>query len=435
MAMHDVIAALEAFHQQAAHIFDRVEGACGEVDNHLDALGDRLERAAARVEAARGSTRPLNVQSARVLRAPRSAQRTKRLFDSNTLASLCNAAPLPEEMTAAPSSTEAAQDIARVLRCIAAPNPFAATAVRKDGPQSRLLPAEGRLGSCAELFLYNSAEQPYRGGPRSRGVDNLLIPDEAELRPASLLTPWLRTRPGEPSLRLDEDEVDPLLEDIRFRPAPAKQVNFDLPDVLPDLTGPVADIMWRQGEQLESETSRPTWDNKDVAKMTRSRGTSRASVSATPMNTSRSSAAADVAAAALLLQSRAGGGTPTGQQSSETSPFQSPPKPPPATPPPKAAATPKEPAKSAAAPPAPPKGKGKGPAAGKPPPPSAKGKGKGKKGGPPPPPKGGGPPKAKAGPPGGKAEMFSSIKKSGASSLRKVAPPKERSGTPVGRVL
>lgn len=434
MAMHDVIAALEAFHQQAAHIFDRVEGACGEVDNHLNALDDRLERAAARVEAARGSTRPLNVQSARLLRAPRRAQRTKRLFDSNTLASLCNAAPLPEEMTAAPSSTEAAQDIARVLRCIAAPNPFTAAAIRKDGPQSRLLPAEGRLGSCAELFLYNSAEQPYRGGPRSRGVDNLLIPDEAELRPASLLKPWLRTRPGEASLRLDEDEVDPLLEDIRFVPAPAKQVNFDLPDVLPDLTGPVADIMWRQDDQLESETQRPAWDNKDVAKMTRSRGTSRASISGTPLTHSRSNAATDVAAAALLLQSRAGGGMPSGQQPSDVTLMQSPPKP--AAPPPKAAATPKESAKSAAAPLAPTKGKGKGPAAGKPPPPSAKGKGKGKKGGPPPPAQGGGPPKANSGSvAGGKAEMFASIKKSGISALRKVAPPKERSGAPVGRVL
>jgi len=431
--MHDVLAALEAFHQKAADIFDTVEGACGAVDDRLSVLEKRLGNAAARVEAARGSTRPLNVSSARLLNAPRSAERTKRLFDSTTLASLCNAAPLPEKMTMAPSSRTAAEDLARVVRCIAAPAP--GNTVRPTS--GRLLPAEGRIGSCAELFLFNSSEQPYRGGTRARYVDNLLAPDEIEIRAPSAHAPWMRNRPGQPELRLDEDEADPLMEDLRFRPAPAKSVVFELPDVLPDIGGPVADLMWREHDQLEHETQRPAWDSVSVTNLTRSGATSRRSVAHTP-SVQRRDTAKDLEAAALMLQSRAGGNSLAPNSNNRpAAPVSKP-----AAPPPKAKAAP---AAAAASPAAPKKGKGKGDkgaaAGAKPagPPAAPKGKGKGKVKGPPPPKtKGAGPPPpapkgaAPAGG-GGKAAMFAALSK-GSSGLKKVGPPKDR-GPQMGRVL
>ena len=62
----------------------------------------------------------------------------------------------------------------------------------------------------------------------------------------------------EPDVDLEEDEPAREHEDLRFRPRPAAEVTFDLPDVLPDL-GHVAHIVWREGEH-SSETARPAWD-------------------------------------------------------------------------------------------------------------------------------------------------------------------------------
>jgi len=93
--------------------------------------------------------------------------------------------------------------------------------------------------------------------------------------------------------------------------------------------------------------------------------------------------------------------------------------------------------------PPPPGGKGKGTGKGKGKDSAAKGKGKGKGKAPKPPPqkaagkeKSSAPAKPAGGGGGGKAELFAAIKKGGAmSGLRKVPPPKERSGAPVGRVV
>jgi hypothetical protein len=437
--MHDVLNALETFHQQAASIFDRVEGACGEVDARLDALTNRLEHAAARVEASRGSTRPLNVHSARMLNAPRSEQRTKRLFESKTLTSLCSAAPLPEEggtiatRKEVPSVQAAAHNVSRVIHTIATPSSSTVQAAKREQvEQNRLLPAQDRLQSVSELFLFNSVEQLYHNNDPhgQRYVDNLLVPDEVEVIPDSSLMPWQKSnRPGQANLRLDEDVGDPLMQDLTFKPATARAVKFALPEVLPGLAGPTADMVWRQNDQLELETQRPAWD--DAPTLNRSRaGTRRQSAMATPKSDTkgRNDTNADLLEAARMLQSQ------TGPQRKDYE------RPVAAAPPAKKAPAP-APAKKAAAP-APPKTAGDGNApeakASAPQAPKAKGKGKGKNV-PKPPENPKGPPKsamtssAPAGGGGGKAALMSSIQ--GGFKLKKAPPPKERCGAPTGKVV
>mmetsp|Transcript_53650 Transcript_53650/g.85326 ORF Transcript_53650/g.85326 Transcript_53650/m.85326 type:complete len:458 (-) Transcript_53650:159-1532(-) len=456
--MHDVLAALEDFHKKAASIFDRVESACGEVDGNLSALSDRLERAAARVEASRGSTRALSVRSARVLTAPRSAQRTRRLFDSDTLASLCSAAPLPEELGAGkftpPTAKDAATALQTVVRCTQTPIPPGGAQRTLQSGLGKLLAAQDRLHSVSELFLFNSSEQMYKTDINGqRYVENLSAPDEVEVQPASLLMPWQRVQAGEANLQYDEDAHDPLMVDLRFVAKPAQRVQFKLPERLDGLGGPVADLTWREEDQRERETERPEWDQAKTLSRSRRGTQANSSALATPTPKARRDTRADLVAAAERLQTSA---------SSQKAPSSAPPPPPakkeqakptPAPPPPPSKTIPvKAPSKQAEpaspppqapaleaptptgekggkggkgkAPPVPAKAKGdkgKGKAKGK-----DKGKGPGNNPGPPP------PPAAAKAPSADKSAVLADIR--AMPKLKKVARPVENKGLTLGKV-
>ena len=409
--MHGVLASVENLNEKSKEIFDRLDAACSQANARISGLEERLSAAAARIEGARGSTAALKVQSARTFcgRGKPELHTARLVIHEDLLLSVCQTASLPEELSAPlPSASSYAEQLARVSelvthhRSLVTPDP-----PFKKKCNEMLLPVAGRLSSVSELFLLNSKEQPYRV---RQEVDNLAEPEEEFMKPKSSSLEASKTEEG---FHVDlEDES--AMEDLRFpRPATA-EVTFDLPDVLPDL-GHVAHIKWSEDG---NETERPAWD---VVPAELARGASTANP------------ARDVPAAPRAKR---------------------PPPPPPKQP--VAAATPAAPVPAQAtpvtatpspvtekpksqAPPAPAvKGKGKGKGKGK------DGKGKGGKGPPPPPPPPAKkastgappakPPAAQAGAAGvGKAAMFADIR-SGAK-LRKVAPPKERSGASVGRVV
>lgn len=429
--IHEVLETLEKFHIQSIAVFDRVEAACSAVDTRLGALEGRLVYAADRLTAAKGDARPLVVHSARSL-SGRSAMKTdKRVLDDGMLVGLGSAAPLPEKVGSVPSVTEAAEDLTRVVRSLA-PDRAAASAVpRKGGNTEKLLNPKGRLGSVTELFLYNSGELPYKN---QRETDNLASPDdENDLAAAPARAERRDATEAALITDLEEDEPEPHQENIHFAPQPAKEVYFDLPDILPDLGGPVADMMWRQNEQSNAETDK-FGGSKHMAAIPRrqsnfsQQGQSQGRRSQVSSQVGSSPAGAPWASAAKNSDS------PATLSSLPSVPIQAPaPARPSAAP---SAPTPAAPAAqpaatTAPAAPAPPK---KGAGKGKPPGPPG---GKAKSGAPgPPPPPSKGPPKTKAAAPpgggGGKAAMMSAIQKG--TGLKKVGPPKER-GAPLGRVL
>eukprot|EP00929_Paragymnodinium_shiwhaense_P089986 TRINITY_DN50216_c0_g1_i1.p1 TRINITY_DN50216_c0_g1~~TRINITY_DN50216_c0_g1_i1.p1 ORF type:complete len:489 (+),score=167.36 TRINITY_DN50216_c0_g1_i1:128-1594(+) len=488
--MHDVLACLEAFQARAAAIFDGVEAACSRADERLGRLEGRLQAATGRLEACRGGSQALKVQSARSLNsastgqpmwlrqrplaaavAEQAAASSSASAPSKRRSLAATAVALPEGEGAdwqPPKLRAAAEDLARVVHCIAAAPDAAAVAAaagrdpraggaaaaarRRDG--DKLLPARGRLDAMSEFFLFNSGELPYKGNVRKR--DNLLSLDEDEglslapLKKTALVSTSFESNGGA-APRLDEDEPDPLLleDDLRFRAKPAAEVALDLPEVLPELGGQVATgLLWREQDQAAKETDRPAWDAPPAPVMsampsrslqsTRSGGAapsratqSRASLSAPAPAAPTAPAAPAHAAPVGAAESPAPARPPAAKQA----------PPPPAG---KAAAA-EQPAgkggdkggkggKSSAPPPPPPppankgKGKAKGPKA--PPPPPAAGKGKAKGGAPA---AAAAPPKAKAGGGGSMADVFSDIRKGG-SGLKKVKTV-EKTGAAVGKVV
>ena len=405
--MHDLLASVQNLNEKSQEIFQRLEAACSQADDKILHLEDRLAAAAARVEAARGSTAALKVESARTFCGRGKPQlRTAHLVvGEDVLLSVRQSANLPEELGAAlPSASASAEELARVARSVRHHCALATPDSLLKSRNEKLLPVGGRLSSVAELFLLNSSEQPYRA---RHEVDNL-----AELEDDAFSKPRTRSDSAAKSAQrqdatsrvdLEEDEPERAAEDLRFRPRPATaEVTFDLPEVLPDL-GHVAHIMWTEGDG--NERDRPAWD---VAPADLARRASMAKPKPVPKRQ------APPAPRASLPQSV--------------------PVPVPVAVP---VPAPKEVAKATkSSPPPPPAPKAKGDARGK----GAKGKGKGK--GPPPPPPAKKP--SSAGPPakppamkaegGGKAAMFADIRAGGAK-LRKVAPPKERSGAATGRVV
>lgn len=491
--MHGVLAALKDFHVRSAEIFDRIEAKAKLADQRLEGLETRVAAAASCVEAARGSKRPLVVRSAKELKAWHGKEGVRRVLHEDSLAVLSTAAPLPEdaaETSSAPSVKTAAEDLARVVRGVTALDSGATgSGARRQRPGGENLHTlTGRVGAVSDLFLFNADEQPYR---EYNHKNNLVYRPGAFEEEELDLVPATRPERAAPTFRLDEDAPDVQQEELVFVPKAATKVTFNLPDVLPDLGG-VADLDWKQ-DQPEHEGA--AWDRVPASLR---RASSRAgSVSGDSVSTVRTSmsrkqkkaeaqrslsdrpsiyatmdgsvatiAAGESANAPSLFQPRPRQtALPT---ITEPSPGPAEEPGPPRAPPPPVPAKGKskgDSAKAAGAPPPPPpkgKGKSKGPPvpsaapaaagapaqdtgaaatkgkgkSGPPPPPSA-GKGKSKGGGPPPPPKGGKPsappaPKKAAGG-GSKAAMFASIK--AGAALRKVAPPKERHGAPVGRVL
>uniref|UniRef100_A0A7S4T3R2 WASH1 WAHD domain-containing protein n=1 Tax=Alexandrium monilatum TaxID=311494 RepID=A0A7S4T3R2_9DINO len=462
--MDSILAALESFHAQTEAVFDSIDAACGQVEARLGAVEERLTRATHRIEASCGSTRPLVVRSAKSFGGQRvdPMRGHERVLGEGALAALAGAAPLPDAgagaHSPAPALRAAAEDLARVVKCVASE--------RRRGVEERghragdgLLGPRGRLASMPELFLFNSGEQPYRA---RRETNNLSSPHEEEDFLARTTTGQTQRRSIEGiAFNLDDDEPDPLMEDLRFRPGRSSEVTFDLPDSL-DLGGPVANIMWRQQDQAVAETERPAWDAADEvfrqissspslpapAQSVRqappvassSTPPAHARVQASPGSSRPEVSSADVAAAVergpFQPPPRLPASKAPGKGGGAGPPLPPPPPPPPAPKPrvvtsaaPEAAAPAKTaaPAKSAPPPPPPPpaKGKGKGPGKGqapKPPPP----KSKGTSAKPP-------PPKQPGGDTGGKAAMFSALRKG--VSLRRVSAPRERTGAAVGRVL
>lgn len=407
--MHDVLSSVQNLNEKSREIFQRLEAAISQADGKILQLEDRLAAAAARVEAARGSTAALKVESARTFCGRGKPQlRTAHLVVSeDVLLSVRQSANLPEELGAGPpSASTSAEELARVTRSVTHHCAFSTPDSSLKSRDEKLLPVAGRLSSVSELFLLNSSEQPYRA---RHEVDNL-----AELEEDAFLKPRTRSDSAAKSasqrqdatnrVDLEEDEPERAAEDLRFRPRPATaEVTFDLPEVLPDL-GHVAHIKWTEGDTNEGD--RPAWDvaPADVARrasMAKPRPVPKRQAPAPPRPTSQPQAPAPAPALPAPPIS--------------------------AVPAPKEVAKPK-PAKPSPPPPAP-KAKGE------------KGKGKGKGKGPPPPPAkkpgSAGPP---AKPPAmkaegaGKAAMFADIR-SGTTKLKKVAAPKERSGAAVGRVV
>lgn len=492
--MRDALAALEAFAVRAAEIFDRVEAAAAIEEARLTALDGRLAAASARIEAARGGTTPLVVRSARSLsqRTARAAGASSRGDAASTararalrrplgvLATPGALAPLPEALPEAtvgalaaawgpPAADEAAAELSRVARSVAA------TAV-EDGVRgvaveggNGLLPPQERMDSVADLFLFNSGVIPY--GSTKQLPDNLGdLFGVARDRLPSAGSPPVAAYEGRDArstwLLLDQDAPDPLREDLRFRPRPAAEFALDLPDVLPELVGPVAALTWRQSNQHVPEMQRPAWDAPPPLAFAASTtayssrralpasggaagGSARTSIArAPPPPPPRPKAAATTATTAAPLAIAPAAASPATPSVA------------PAAAPVAAPAEAEESGQRRARAPAPPSGKGEGTGDGKgkgkgkgngnagsppPPPPNkaiGKAKGKGKAAPPPPPKKQHGegkttapvppPPKAKSG--AGMDQIFAAIAKGGAS-LRKVAPPKERHGGSVGRVV
>ena len=428
--MESVLSLVEGLNSHAQEIFDRLDAACGQMDTRLSGLETRLSQATERIERTRGSTAALKVQSARTFqgRGAPSLRAAHRVLDESLLVSLRSTAPIPEDQGQGPgrtvSSTAVAEDLARVYKCVNQHRNLELQVPRTRTGSERLLPAAGRLTSVSELFLLNSSEQPYKV---RHEVDNLAEPeDEAFYHGKRTEMP---KQAVEPDVDVDLEEDEPLREheDLRFRPRPAAEVTFDLPDVLPDL-GHVAHLVWREGEQ-HSETARPAWDAPPPE-------LGRASISAAPKPArpappapKRAAPAAPKATRAaepLLAPSSGPAMKATLTQTQAAAPAPAVPTPQPTQPMP--AAQPSKPSTPAPPPPKP-AAKGKGP----------KGKGKGKGPAPPPPPAKKAAAATKAPAPTkeaavGKAAMFADIR-SGGPKLRKVAPPKERSGAAVGRVV
>ena len=416
--MQGMLGLVEDLNTHAREIFDRLDAACGQMDARLYGLETRLSQAAERIERARGSTAALKVQSARTFqgRGAPSLRAARRVLDEDLMLSLRAAAPIPEAVDRpVPSTAAAAEDLARVFRCV---NHHKSLEAPRAMVQEKLLPTAGRLSSVSELFLLNSSEQPYKV---RHEVNNLAEPEDE-----SFYHPQPGQRAAAPKASLAEHDVDleedePLREheDLRFRPRPAAEVTFDLPDVLPDL-GHVAHIVWREGEH-SSETARPAWD-APPAELGRAFMAGIAPKPArppppAPRRQPPPAPAKPAAAAQPLLAPSMGLAAP----SKAEVPKPQAPQAVQAVQAPQAA----QPSATPAPAPAPPK-------------PAAKGKGKGKGKGPaPPPPPAKKAPAAKAPAPtkeaaAGKSAMFADIR--AGAKLRKVAPPKERSGV-VGRVV
>ena len=430
--MESVLSLVEGLNSHAQEIFDRLDAACGQMDTRLSGLETRLSQATECIERTRGSTAALKVQSARTFqgRGAPGLRAAHRVLDEGLLVSLRSTAPIPEldQGEGRPvNSTAVAEDLARVYKCVNQ-HRNQEPQVRTRAGSERLLPAAGRLTSVSELFLLNSSEQPYKV---RHEVDNLAEPEDEAFYHGKRAEMVKESVQPDADLDLEEDEPLREHEDLRFRPRPAAEVTFDLPDVLPDL-GHVAHLVWREGEQ-HSETARPAWDAPPPE-------LGRASISVTaapkparpaPPAPKRASLAPKATRAPEPLLA------PSSGPAIKTSPSQAPVAavaPPPAIPTPptpqptQPAAQPSKPSTPAPPPPKP-AAKGKGP----------KGKGKGKGPAPPPPPAKKAAPAAKAPAPTKeaavrKAAMFADIR-SGAPKLRKVAPPKERSGAAVGRVV
>ncbi|CAK9007590.1 unnamed protein product [Durusdinium trenchii] len=409
--MHGLLASVENLNQRSKDIFDRLDAACSQADARILGLEERLGAAVARIEGARGSTAALKVQSARTFsgRGKPELHASRLVIDEGLLLSVRQTADLPEELGAPlPSATSSAEELARVSRSVT----HHCNLVTPDPPfkkkrNERLLPVEGRLSSVSELFLLNSSEQPYRV---RHEVDNLAELEDELRKPRVLSAEAPKTASPEVGVDLEEDEPERAMEDLRFRPRPATaEVTFDLPDVLPDL-GHVAHITWSEG----GETERPAWD---VAPAELARRASTAKPREAP------------AAPKVKRQPPPPPKQPVTVAPAPAAPSTS------STSAPAAVPTPVTEKPKAQPPPAPvAKGKGKDKGKGK------EGKGKGGKGPPPPPPAkkaGGTAPPAKA--PAmkaegvGKAAMFADIR--AGAKLRKVAPPKERSGAAIGRVV
>jgi len=478
MSLLNVLLVLEEFAKKSAEVFDRLDAACAEADCRLGSLEGRLANAAARVEASRGSTKPLVVRSARTLGGPGAAEVrcAMRPLSEERLSSLACAAPLPEEAPPGGDFSKwlyetAAGDLSRVVKARSTATDNLSTSSSKAWPGEGTgslpyHPQHGRITSVSELFLFNSESQPYRS---RRDVDNLAEPfasweerGAASAAAAEHLEQQRRRRraidggDAAEALYLADDEPDEEEKAMFFVPKVEDHVVFDLPDILPDFGGAVADLLWSAGEQAMGETDRPIWDSLPSSLTSagrRDRLESRAEGrrrTATTANITEGggSGVGGVPAPRPAAPSgpSAAAGVPQPANLAKTAPAKGPPptkgkgKGPLAP-----AAVPAAAASSAAAPqtvaskPAGPlaKGRGKGP----PPPPKGVGKGKALAGKPPPPKKApsksGGPPAKAAGGGvgGGKAALFAALGNGGTGGLRQVGPPKERSGAPIGRVL
>lgn len=466
--MHEVLAALEAFHASSLQVFERVEAACAQVDDRLDKLEHSLSTASRRISAAHGSTLPLVVKSARKFAScsTEPVRCTGLIFKEHELASLGGASPLPsvEALSAPPTVTLAANNFSSVVRHLSRPGTSdeVSRAKQHDHASANLLAPLGRLSSVSELFLFNSREQPYR--PGYRHVDNLAVVHE-EVVAFPMWVPRLKVEQNTSALHLDEDEPDQLHEDIRFKPSLGKHMKVELPDVLPNLDGVIADLTWPQRDTNSTETDRPTWDAPPSAlrrasvTSQSSRGIGQASrviaqssvassqlpsvlSSATvpppakqknrlqgPLQISSTETSSEGQAQAMQTSLSSIGEVPKRAQL-ESKPLPPPPPPPPPQTQSLAEGHSEGMTNSKA------KGQGKG---------NGKGKGKGK--GPPPPPKkpqGPPPPAApKTAEPGsfkpkpmpGKADLMAQIRASGTRSLRKAPPPKASAGPALGRAM
>jgi len=474
MSLLNVLLVLEEFAKKSAEVFDRLDAACAEADCRLGSLEGRLAKAAARVEASRGSTKPLVVRSARTLGGPGAAEVrcAMRPLSEEMLSSLACAAPLPEEAPPGGDISKwlyetAAWDLSRVVKARSTATDNLSTSSSRPWPGQGTgslpyHPQHGRVTSVSELFLFNSESQPYRS---RRDVDNLAEPftswearGAASAAAAEHLEQQRRRREidggdAAEGLYLADDEPDEEEKAMFFVPKVEDNVVFDLPDILPDFGGAVADLLWSAGKQAMGETDRPIWDSLPSSLTSagrRDRLESRAEGRRRTATTANITGGGGSGAGRGLGPASPSGPTADGVPQQESLAKTAPAKGPPPTKgkgngPLGPAATPAAASASAAVPqtvaskPAGPlaKGNGKGP----PPPPKGMGKGKALAGKPPPPKKapsksGGSPAKAAGGGVGGgKAALFAALGKGGTGGLRQVGPPKERSGALVGRVV
>eukprot|EP00927_Polykrikos_kofoidii_P053588 TRINITY_DN48194_c0_g1_i1.p1 TRINITY_DN48194_c0_g1~~TRINITY_DN48194_c0_g1_i1.p1 ORF type:complete len:511 (+),score=95.33 TRINITY_DN48194_c0_g1_i1:218-1750(+) len=204
-------------------------------------------------------------------------------------------AALPEDYTdvnghrtwQAPPARTAAEDLARAVRSVAAPpgddfslgGTSSRSALARDPSlESRPLPPNGRLGAVGELFLFNSVERPYSrqditgysGGDLlyTKNLTNLLEEEEededAVLARATATAEAARREAAvasrAPFMLTQDDGQSRENEDIRFMPKPKPEVCLVMPPMLPSLeTQAVATLVWPQ-EQAALETDKPAWD-------------------------------------------------------------------------------------------------------------------------------------------------------------------------------
>jgi len=456
--MHQVLATLEAFHAGTLDVFDRIEAACNQAESQLGAVEERLARAAARIDHAAGSTCPLTIESARVLetRQGAAARCAERLFDDDLLAALADAAPISDGHSQActpPTAATAAEDFNQIIKVLDQEHREKPGWSSRGAKQGNFIPPHGRLSSLSELFLFNSPEEPYKGRLQS---DNLANVDDVGGMLATTAV-CRKKEPGDvhgnmPTLNLETDEPDPLLEDLRFRPRPTIEVTLNLPESLPNLGGPVANIVWNQQDQAGGETEKPLWDALPTVAKPAVRVASQPTISAHHSLSSTPTAASAISEASAaparpavpsLFQRPPGPPAAKVSLSSQQHPTQDLPTaavaaPAAAAPPPLPAPAPVAPSAATTPPVALAAGKGAPP-----PPPAGKGASKGKSKGqapPPPPPR---PPTKSLNQPApksslpssdtGKSAMLAAIRTG--ATLRKVGPPKQRSAANVGRVV